>query len=39
MNKYTRLNDEVELSNERYLEDVQSQQQVRQLCNVFELFP
>jgi len=26
--KYTRLNDEVELSNERYLEDVQSQQQV-----------
>jgi len=28
MNKYTRLNDEVELSNERYLDDVQSQQQV-----------
>ena len=28
MNKYTRLDDEVELSNERYLDDVQSQQQV-----------
>ena len=28
MNRYTRLNDEVELSNEHYLDDVQSQQQV-----------
>ena len=28
MNRYTRLDEEVELSNERYLDDVQSQQQV-----------
>jgi len=28
MHRYTRLDDEVELSNERYLDDVQSQQQV-----------
>ena len=29
MNRYTRLDDEVELSNERYLDDVQSKQQVQ----------
>jgi len=31
MNKYTRLDDEVDSSNERYLDDVNSQQQVQQL--------
>jgi len=38
MHKYTRLNDEVELSNERFLDDVQSQQQVGQLVGFFVNF-
>ena len=39
MNRYTRLDEEVELSNERYLDDVQSQQQVSHINSHTQLAP